>query len=103
MPITKTIQVQLFRKDSQNVTFHELKSTLKIGNNWLHICGVMLVFLVLVQRERQSAYHPPPPNSPRDITLNFPLSQLRASLLKIQILTKTSKLNITYILYNLPA
>ncbi len=46
MPITKTQHVQLFWKSNQNATFHELKSTLKIGYNWLHICGVMLVFLL---------------------------------------------------------
>ncbi len=40
MPITKTKHVQH--------TFDELKSTLKIGYNWLHICGIMLVFFVLV-------------------------------------------------------
>ncbi len=27
-----------YNKDNQNVTFHELKSTLKIGYNWSHIC-----------------------------------------------------------------
>ncbi len=32
MPKTKTQRVQLFYKDNQNVTFHELKSTLKKGN-----------------------------------------------------------------------
>ncbi len=32
-------------KDNQHVTFHELKSTLKIGYNWLHICRVMLIYL----------------------------------------------------------
>ncbi len=32
-------------KDYQNVKFHEPKLTLKIGYNWLHICGVMIVFL----------------------------------------------------------
>ncbi len=45
MPTTKTKHVQVFLKDTKTVTFHQLKSTLKIGYNWLHICGVMLVFL----------------------------------------------------------
>ncbi len=31
-------------KDNQDVAFREFKSTLKIGYNWLHICGVMLDF-----------------------------------------------------------
>ncbi len=51
MPITKTQYVRLIWKDNQNVTFHELKSILKKGYNWLHICGAMLVFSVLVLRE----------------------------------------------------
>ncbi len=46
MPITRTKHVHLFWKDKQNVTFHELISTLKIGYNWLNICGVMLDFSV---------------------------------------------------------
>ncbi len=45
MPITTTKQVQLFWKDDQNLTFHELKSTLKKGYNRLHVCGAMLIFL----------------------------------------------------------
>ncbi len=36
---------KLFSTDNRNVTFHELKLTLKIGYNWLHIWGLMLVFL----------------------------------------------------------
>ncbi len=35
----------ILKKDYLNVTFHKLKSTLKNGYNWLHICGVMVVFL----------------------------------------------------------
>ncbi len=38
-------QRQIKFKDNQNVTLHELKATLKRGYNWLHICGVMPVFL----------------------------------------------------------
>ncbi len=34
-------------KYNKNVTFCELKLTLKIGYNLLHICRVMLVFLFL--------------------------------------------------------
>ncbi len=45
MPITKTKQVQLFWNDSQKVTFHELKKHLKLSYSWLHIWGVMVVFL----------------------------------------------------------
>ncbi len=44
MHLTKVKRVQLFWNDNQNVTFHELKSTLKIGYNWLDIFGFMLVF-----------------------------------------------------------
>ncbi len=36
---------QLCWRDDQNVTFHELKSTLEIGLNRLYTCEVMLVFL----------------------------------------------------------
>ncbi len=32
--------------NDQKVTFHELKSTLKKGYNWLHIWGVMIIFLL---------------------------------------------------------
>ncbi len=46
IPITRTKQVQLFWNDNENVTFHELKSTLIICYYWLHICGVLLVFLL---------------------------------------------------------
>ncbi len=49
LPITKTKHVQLLWEHNQNVTFNELKSSLKIGYNRLHICGVMPVFSVLVQ------------------------------------------------------
>ncbi len=45
MLITKIKHVQLFGKDYRNGAFHKLKSILKEGLNWLHICGVMLVFL----------------------------------------------------------
>ncbi len=31
-------------EDNQKVTFRELKSTPKIGYNWLQICGVILFF-----------------------------------------------------------
>ncbi len=31
--------------DSQKVTFQEFKWRLKLGNNWLHILGVMIGFL----------------------------------------------------------
>ncbi len=41
----KTKHVRLFRRDNQNVTLYELIPILKLGYNWLLICGVMLVFL----------------------------------------------------------
>ncbi len=45
MHLRKTKHVQLFQKDDQNVSFHELEKTLTISYNWLHIWGVMLIFL----------------------------------------------------------
>ncbi len=41
MPIIKRKRVLLFKKNSQQVTFHELIYHLKLGYNWLHIWGVM--------------------------------------------------------------
>ncbi len=32
-------------KRSQKVTFQELKKQLKLGYNWLHIWGIIIVFL----------------------------------------------------------
>ncbi len=45
MPITKTKHVHVLWQDNQKVTRHELKQTLKRAQNWLHIWGVMLIFL----------------------------------------------------------
>ncbi len=50
MPITKTKHVQLFWKDNQDVKFHEPKSTLKIGYNWLHICRGLCAVWQIMQR-----------------------------------------------------
>ncbi len=58
MSITRTKHVQLFWKDYQNVTFHELKSTLKKGYNWLHIWGVMVVFLFSAARGARKLMKP---------------------------------------------
>ncbi len=43
---TKTKHVKMVRKGNQKKAFHELKQALKIGYNWMHILGVMLVFLL---------------------------------------------------------
>ncbi len=43
---SKDKHVKLFFKDNPNVMVHAYKLILKIGNNWLHISGVMLMFLV---------------------------------------------------------
>ncbi len=45
MPIKKKKNVSLFLNDSQNVSFNKLKYQQKLGVNWLHIWGVMIVFL----------------------------------------------------------
>ncbi len=44
MPTIKTKNVQIFCEDNQKVAFHELKSILEKGFNWLHISGFMIVF-----------------------------------------------------------
>ncbi len=51
MPITKSDHVQLFRNDNQNVTFHELKLTLKLFScgNLTTIRSEMLTKLSLIE------------------------------------------------------
>ncbi len=57
MRIAKTKHIQLFLKYKQNVRFHEIKQTQKIGYNWLHICGAMCFSVAGGERKLMNPKH----------------------------------------------
>ncbi len=98
MPTTKTKHFHLFWKDSQNVTFHEPKSTLKIGYNWYHICGVMLVFFCFSAVGGARKLMKPKPHEFHFKLMSWPV---RDVAIYTRCITAFSRLNLRWAVHNL--